>query len=581
MSEAEPVEHEPWPLRAAILVALGAACALIVYHITRGTDGRDWTDAPLRMAAGGFLAAGALIFALTLERLRWRWAAAFAAAAGLVVALVVWWNGSPEDWGTGEGWKLVAALIAIALAVPLFQAARDSGTRRFAVRAAHVHAWTDLILWFAACAFVAATLLLTFLLHELFRLIGIEVIGRAFDAGWLPAPLIGAALGGAIGLLRDRNNVLEMLQKMVRAILSVLAPVLALGLILFVAALPFTGLEPLWSQTKSTTPILIICILGAVALVNAVIGNAADEEGRSPLLRWPAMALAAVTLPLAIVAAVSTAKRIGQYGFTPDRLWAAVIVAGAIALALAYLLSLVLRRGDWPAALRRANVRLAIGLSALALFLALPFVSFGAISARDQAARLEAGKVSPDRFDWAAMRFDFGPAGLRALERLARSGPAEARPYARRALAAQHRWPEVAHDVAPPQDQTPDPAPKLRVTPAGAAVPPVLLDLVASTVLCAEIECRLVFDVPGRAILIGQPCAECEVHVRIYRADGEVWRQLEQHPGSIPAPLDPPGRHAGAERQRQAIAAGRVEVRAVEKRQVFVDGEPVGPVFEP
>ncbi|HEU0135175.1 MAG TPA: DUF4153 domain-containing protein, partial [Allosphingosinicella sp.] len=374
MNEADPVDHEPWPLRAAILVLLGSACGLIVHLLTAGTDGREWTEEPLRMAAAGFLAVGALAFALSLERLRWRWSAAFAAVAGLAVALVVWWNGPPEAWGTGEGWKLFASLAAIALALPLFQAARDSGNRRFPVRAAHVHVWTDLILWFAACAFVAATLLLTILLHELFRLIGIEIIGRAFDSGWLPAILIGTALGGAVGILRDRDNVLDLLQKLVRAILSVLAPVLALGLILFVAALPFTGLEPLWSQTKSTTPILLACILGAVALVNAVIGNGSEEEARSAILRWPAMALAAVTVPLAAVAAVSTGKRIGQYGFTPDRLWAAALVLAAAAVALAYLLALVRGRGDWPSALRRSNVRLALGLGALALFLALPIV---------------------------------------------------------------------------------------------------------------------------------------------------------------------------------------------------------------
>jgi hypothetical protein len=54
----------------------------------------------------------------------------------------------------------------------------------------------------------------------------------------------------------------------------------------------------------------------------------------------------------------------------------------------------------------------------VALLLATPLVSFNAISTRDQVARLEAGKVSPDKFDWAALAFDFGEPGRRALERL-------------------------------------------------------------------------------------------------------------------------------------------------------------------
>jgi hypothetical protein len=581
MTEAEPIAHEPWPLRAGILLLLGAAIGLAVHLLARGDHPSNWTGQPVRLAAAGFLAAGGLVFAFSLERLRWPWAAAFAAVAGFVVALVAGLNGSPDHWGANEGWRFLASLVAIALALPLFQAARDSGTRRFAVRDAHAHAWTDFILWCAACAFVAATMLLAILLHQLFRLIGIEVIGRSFDAGWLPAILIGAALGGAAGLLRDRGNVLELLQKAVRAILSVLAPVLALGLLLFVGALPFTGLEPLWSQTKSTTPILLVCVLGALVLVNAVVGNGVEEEARSPALRWPAMALAAVMLPLAIVAAVSTGKRIGQYGFTPDRLWAAVFVAAATAAALAYLFALVPGRGQWPAALRRANVRLALGLCGLALLLALPIVSFGAISARDQVARLQSGKVAPDRFDWSAMRFDFGPAGRRALERLTRSGPVAARSYARRALAADERFPLVARDVPQAPHEGPPPPPKLRLTPAGAVVPPELLALIAGHAGCADIECRLVFDAPGRAVLISHRCVECDVKVGIFMNGRDGWEELQPHPGSYPQALDPPGRNAGGERQRNAIASGRAEVRPVEKRQVFIDGEPVGPVFGP
>jgi hypothetical protein len=39
--------------------------------------------------------------------------------------------------------------------------------------------------------------------------------------------------------------------------------------VLFVLALPFTGLNALWEATKSTTPILLFCVLGALVLANA------------------------------------------------------------------------------------------------------------------------------------------------------------------------------------------------------------------------------------------------------------------------------------------------------------------------
>jgi hypothetical protein len=568
MTEAEPIEHEPWPVRAALLAVLGAACGLAFHLLTRGVDRWLWDESPLKVAAASFVAVGGVLFAFSLERRRWRWSAAFAVGGGSIVALVTAWNGSPMGWGADEGWQFLASLAAVAIAVPLFQAARDGGSRRVPVRAVHAHAWTNVILWFAACAFVGAAMLLTLLLSELFHLIGLDQLRDLLDEGWFMWPLAGAALGGAVGLFRDRDQVLLVLQRVVRAVFSVLAPVLALGLIVFVAALPFTGLGPLWSQTRSTTPILLVCLLGAVILVNAVAGNAPEEEARSRPLRWAAGGLIAVMLPLALVAAVSTGKRIGQYGYTPERLWAAVFVLAAAAFAVHYLVALGRGRDRWPDALRRANIRLGWGLCVLALFLALPIVSFGAVSARDQLGRLEAGRVAPEKFDWAAMRFDFGPAGRKALERLAASGPEPVRKRAAHALAVTDRsalMAETAEAIRPPRSRP-------RVTAdAGAAIPAPLLDLVAGTGQCTVVDCRLVFDTPYRAILLSRSCAGCPVDSRLFEAQGGgAWTERESF---VPAPVAAGGGEAGP-------PTGRVELRTVEKRQLFVDGQPVGPPLD-
>ena len=204
--------------------------------------------------------------------------------------------------------------------------------------------------------------------------------------------------------------------------MSVLAPFLGIGLLLFVVALAFTGLQPLWNETKATTPILLACILAALLLTNAVIGNAEEEEPKSPILAWGAMALGAAMLPLAIVAAISMSKRIGQYGFSPDRLWAAIVVGVAVLVAAAYLFALIRGRWNWAPLLRRANVMIAAGICILAFVLALPIIDFGAVSARDQVARLNAGRIAPEKFDWRAMRFDFGSVRPGSTEELARTG---------------------------------------------------------------------------------------------------------------------------------------------------------------
>src|SRR3546814_4111155 len=79
-------------------------------------------------------------------------------------------------------------------------------------------------------------------------------------------------------------------------------------------------------------------------------------------------------------------------------------------------------------------------MAGVALFLATPILSFNALSAHDQVARLEAGRVTPDKFDWAALAFDFGESGKRAMQRLTQSKNAEVARLAKKAAATKDRW---------------------------------------------------------------------------------------------------------------------------------------------
>ncbi|HEY0044900.1 MAG TPA: DUF4153 domain-containing protein [Allosphingosinicella sp.] len=579
IDEAEAVDHGPWPERAAILGGLGLLFGLLFWKLTKGVEVWQWTNKPLEMAGATFVAVSGVVFAFALERLRWTWSVLFAAACGFVAALVCYWNGAPQDWGSDEGWQFTAALIAVLLAVPLFQSARDRGAFRLAPRSVHAHLWTGAIIGAVAMVFVGAVILLTFLLAALFDLIGIRLLRDAMWKGWFMWPLACGAFGAAVGLLRDRDSVIGTAQKVVRAILSVLAPALALGLVLFVAALPFTGLEPLWEKTKSTTPILLVCVFAAIVLLNAVIGNAPEEEAKARPLRWSAAALAAVALPLTLVAAVSTGLRIDQYGFTPDRLWASVFILVMLGFAAVYLYALVRSRAAWPAQVRRLNVALALGTCALALFLALPILSFGALSTRDQLARLQSGQVAAEKFDWAALRFDFGPSGRAALQRLAESGTPALRPLARQTLAAQDRFavPFVANPLE--EAQGPPPEPRIRTVPEGLAVPPGLAAHIRSAFFCRAAECRLLFDTPSRALLVGTPCPRCRPEVQVFlRAPDGSWAPPPPAPPVVATAA--PARPRPQDQPASALN-GRLEVRAVEYRQLFIDGEPTGPVFAP
>jgi len=598
------VEHDPWPARAGILAALGALLGLLFDTLVdKNGFGAAWN--PLRMAAASFVAVGGIAFAFTLERLRWLWSALFAIACGAVVGLVFFWNGSPQGWSAGDGWRLFSSLLAVAIAAPLFQSARDAGRWSPVYRHVHAHAWTNIVLWGAAWLFVAIAWLLAHLLAELFNLIGIDLLREALEKSWFALALAGAALGGAIGLLRDRDVVLGHLQRVVTTVLSVLAPVLALGLVLFVLALPFTGLEPLWSKTRATTPILLFAIFGAFLLANGVIGNAPEEEAKSKPLRLSAMALAAAIAPLALVAAMSTWLRIDQYGLTPERLWASVFVLIALAASALYLWALARGRRDWAGRARPGNVRLAIALCALALLLATPLVNFGAISTRDQLARLQSGRIKPADFDWAALRFDFGKSGRGALERLKTTGSsADVRRSAARYLAAKQRYDEQLIDAELAARRLP-PAP-LRLRGSTGPVPRDLLRLLYEHDVSGERVCTgpgecLLFWKPGEktAVAVMDGCAasvvgrdkqatretSCSIEVHALSQEPQGWRHtdeevLRRRPTGPEKPKGSPEDLAGLRAEREAIDRGDVSVREVRYRQIHVGGKPVGNPFE-
>jgi hypothetical protein len=588
--DGEPIDHPAWPLRPFLLAALGALFGLGFHLLIRGRlDSYEYTHSAARWGGAAFLMSGGVVFAFALERLRWTWSVAFAAAAGAILGLVTWNNGI-DSWGGGEIWQFYSALLAVAVAVPLFQTIRDSGRLRLSYPQVHYYCWTNLVLGAAALAFVGAVFLLSWLVAALFQLIGLHFLEKLLMKDWFGWVLAGFSLGGAVGLLRDRDRVLGVLQKVATAILSVLALPLAAGLVAFVVALAFTGLAPLWGQTKATTPIVLAAAFAAFVLANATIGTGAEDERRIRPLRWAAAALAAIILPLALVGAVSTGKRIGQYGFTPDRLWAIVCIVVALAAGLSYVAALLLRRRGWEEAARRVNVALAVGVCGLALFLGLPIVSFGAISTRSQVDRLETGRVAPDKFDWVALRFDFGPSGRRAVERLARTHrDPRVRALAAKALKEQDGW-KARFDLREAAEaQGPR---NIRLVPGPGPVPADLSDALFAPAdgmgdygpCLSQKECILAWrSGGGQAVAVADNCTEgewreegaCGLQVALFeRRDGRWTQVTTQHLAG--------GRDRAAVQRalRAAALAGQIEVREVRARRLLIGGREASDLFE-
>lgn len=578
------VERDAWRLRPAITAAIGLIAAVIVQrllHTDRPPAGYvEPTHARIALSVAIGASAGVAIFVLTRARL-WL-CVGFAAGCGVVAGLVTWWNGAGNpgvDWFFN--WPSACLAIALAIAATLYQTADEEGDVRFPYAEVHGHAWTNAVLFPVGMAFTGIAFALAYLLSALFDLIGIHLLRDLLRHDWAGAALAGAAFGGAVGLMRERDRIVRTLQKVVMAVLSVLAPVLGAGLMLFLLALPFTGLSALWDATKSTTPIMLACVIGAFLLINAVLGDGEEDEASNPALRWGAMALGLAMLPLSAIAAIATGLRIQQYGLTPDRLWALTFIVVASACGLAYLVSLLRGRQAWATLLRRTNLRLAFALLGVTLLLATPLVGFNRLSTNDQVARLTSGKVMPESFDFAALAFDFGAPGRAALNRLAQTASGETARLARAAMAKSNRY-EVMQ-LTEAAERKVQIGHSLRVVPAPTALPNGLVEAIADEGSCGGSAgtCALLYH-PGdqEAFLIADGCTRGSPYtchtVRFALTSGK-WSERSRllQPDVVTAKQQMLARITA-----EAVKRGDVQVRSVARRQLFVGGQPVGDVFE-
>jgi hypothetical protein len=432
---------EPTPRSVLVTrLAIGLAQGLALYAITR------WRSAPEPLAGALMLTAGLVPIAAlgALGRFRrgafWTWlVAAGAITAGLgaydrFVAIEDGrWPWPPTVLATASALFILHQLIAAADADGRWRA--DYG-RYFD------DGWKDAVRLALSALFVGALWILLLLGAELFHLIGLNAFRDVIRKPWFAYPVTTLFYAIAIHLTDVRANLVRGARMLALNLLSWLSPVLTLLTGAFLAALPFTGLQPLWA-TRSATGILLFACTALILLINA-----AYQEGERPgfppaVLKWSTRAAGVVLAPLAAIAIYGLALRIGQHGLSPDRIFAGVGLLIAACYATGYFWA-ALSRGPWMQRLETTNWISAQVVVALLLLVFSPLFDPARISVQDQLRRLSSGRVAPQAFDYAFLRFKAGRWGRDALSDLAAGkGPARGEAVVRLAqaqLRAQRPW---------------------------------------------------------------------------------------------------------------------------------------------
>ena len=331
----------------------------------------------------------------------------------------VFWEGG-EQWRSSSwlagSWTCFAVVITyICTAFILSWPTREGRYPRY--EDLFRHAWDTVFIVLLGLLLNGVFWALILLWGSLFKMLGIVALNKVFSTdGFI---YISTAMVFALGLKmgRDNDRVIGLLRGILLTLCRFLLPLGALIALVFTFALPFTGLEPIW-DTGYSTPIMVCLVAVNLFLLNGVVQDGEHEIGYPTwLLRMIDLCLLCLPV-LVVLAGYSTWLRIEQYGLTPSRLLAMLLVAVMLVHSLAAAWAVVLPQRQWLWRLRVSNPVIALLSVLLLLAIHTPWFSPLQFSAQNQVNRVLSGKSSVETFDADTLRYRLGPPGKQAFEAL-------------------------------------------------------------------------------------------------------------------------------------------------------------------
>lgn len=427
-SSESKISPSELPFNTRILIIIACLIQGVLLYLSNDFSTQEWRldhKTPLLYVLVLSLSLP-LVFVLSVNTLRnktlWK---ALLAYAVVFIAMTTWvnWNDvGLRDYGTGilaTFYFSLATIIFVTL--PWLQVRIEKPNSPVNYPDLHDAIWQNTIT-------VVLTLLIAGLMWGilslgagLFKLIGIDFFYNLFFEHQIFTYLANS-LVLAIGVLICRTNskLIITVRKLLSLVVKGLLPLLSFFALIFIFSLPFTGINTLAKQWSSATTLLTTMSLLLALLVNAVYLSA-DNAEQKPYPKIIRYIINGSLLALPIYAILSTyylGLRIVQYGWTPERLWAAVVVGLSLCLSLAYATAVVRKNTIWLHSLGNINKKMMCLIAAILILCNSPIIDPYRISVNDQMQRYATGKISPDNLDLIMLRFDAGRRGNDALQAL-------------------------------------------------------------------------------------------------------------------------------------------------------------------
>jgi len=419
--------------------------------------------------------------------MQWRRLVLWGVIASVIVATIGYydiWHISPDVTGrfgyaVERHGKLPSFLASFYTAVGLFIAhslvLAGSGDRRWIAPypAYFETAWKFIVQLKFAFLFVGVLWLVLWLGASLFMLLKLDFLQELLKKSWFSVPVSVFAFASALHLTDVRPGIVRGIRTLLLVLLSWLLPLATLIVFGFMASLPWTGLTPLWA-TRHATAVLLGAAAVLVVLINTAFQNGEVASQLARVLRWSGRLAALLLAPIVLIGIYSLGLRVGDYGWTSDRVFAAACLLVAACYAGGYAWA-ALSRGPWLGRVASTNVVTAFLILIVLLSLFSPIADPARVSVASQLNRLTSGKVAAAKFDYDYLRFEgerYGWNALRMLKDYQQGADAKLiRERSAETLAKHNQW-EKERPVASPNDL----ATNIAVWPKGMSLPDSLLN---------------------------------------------------------------------------------------------------------
>lgn len=388
------------PLRW-VLPLMGMLQGGVIYLLNRTTDlfstpaEHGWL---LFVLAGSMALSSALIFAARSLRQPLLWLG-IAALLLLVAAQCAWLVHALQGLDTWDqrdalrGYVLTLSGLLF-LTLPWLQSRLEAGR------------WGDFpslfrLYWHNGLALLLSLLatglswLVLWLCASLFSLIGIDFFNTLFfDNRAFIHIFTGCIVAMTVTLCRSNPRLMLSVQHLLTLVATGLLPAVGAVMVLFMLALPGVGMEAISRQISGAGLLNTLCLL-YLLLMALVWYPGRDAPPYMPLMRRLLLGALLFAPVCALLAAWAVWLRVAQYGWTPDRLYAALITVVSLLWSVGYVISLARQRRSDSDFSRTGKVVLMVA----PLFMALvytPILNPWRLSVHSQMARIEADKTRLD-----------------------------------------------------------------------------------------------------------------------------------------------------------------------------------------